>query len=285
MAGSFSTIQVGSADGVLTVTLNRPDCLNAFNADMSVELGAALRMAHRDEAVRCVVLTGGGRAFCSGQDLREIHTAGQDAAGAHSIAARSAPGADPRAPVVPDLGAYLREKLNPLVLRLRTMEKPVVAAVNGVAAGAGVSLALAADLLLCARSASFKLAFVHVGLIPDAAATLTLVQHVGYAKAAELCFLGEELRAEDALRVGLVNRVVDDAELPRATHEIAARLAALPTAAIGLTKRALSRAWTATLDEQLEYEALLQTTAGRSADHREGVAAFLEKRPPRFAGR
>jgi 2-(1,2-epoxy-1,2-dihydrophenyl)acetyl-CoA isomerase len=266
MANSFSTIQTSIGGGILTITLNRPEVLNAFNADMGVELGAALRLAQRDDAIRCILLTGAGRGFCAGQDLRVL----RPSAGSGSIA--------------DNFGAYLREMINPLVLRLRTMDKPVIAAVNGVAAGSGVSLALAADLRICARSASLTLGFVRIGLVPDAAATLTLVQHVGYTRAAELCLLSEPVSAEQALRIGLVNRVVDDAELPQAAQELASRLAALPARALALTKRALNHAWTATLDEQLEYEAQLQTTAGRTADHREGVAAFLEGRAPHFTG-
>jgi 2-(1,2-epoxy-1,2-dihydrophenyl)acetyl-CoA isomerase len=269
MATKFSTIQVAAAGGVLTITLDRPDSLNALNEQMSLELAAALRTAQRDDGVRCVVLTGAGRAFCSGQDLRAVrehYAAGLDEQGV-------------------DFGALLRQKYNPLVARIRTLEKPVVAAVNGPAAGGGASLALACDLRLCARSAYFMMAFVHVGLIPDMGATLTLLQHVGYARAAEMCFLGERLSAEEALACGLVNRVVDDEVLPATTQEIATRLAALPTRAIGLAKRALYRAWTAALDDQLEYEAFLQHTAGKTADHREGVSAFLEKRGPKFEGK
>lgn len=266
MANALSTVQVNSADGILTVTLNRPEVLNAFCADMGVELGAALRLAQRDESVRCVVLTGAGRAFCAGQDVRELR-------------AMEGQGGAP-----PDLGAYLRDKLNPLVLRMRTMEKPVVAAVNGPAAGAGASFAFAADLVICARSASFKLAFASLGLVPDAAATFTLVQRVGYGRAAELCLLDEPLTAERALEIGLVSRVVADEALPATARQTALRLAGLPPRALALTKRALNHAWTATLDEHLAYESHLQATAGRTADHREGMAAFLEERPPRFTG-
>ncbi|TWT41028.1 1,2-epoxyphenylacetyl-CoA isomerase [Phycisphaerae bacterium RAS1] len=266
---AYSTILASSSDGVLTITLNRPEALNAFNEQMSVELAAALRAAQRDDTVRCVVLTGAGRAFCSGQDLAEI---------------RSRYSADPAAAKL-DFGAHLRNKYNPLITRIRSLEKPVVAAVNGVAAGAGASFAFACDLRIAARGASFVMAFVHVGLVPDSGATQTLLQHVGYGRAAELCFLGEKLPAEEAHKVGLVNRVVDDAVLPDAAAELARKLAALPTRAIGLTKRALNRAWAATLEDQLEYEAYLQATAGATTDHREGVLAFLEKRKPRFEGR
>jgi 2-(1,2-epoxy-1,2-dihydrophenyl)acetyl-CoA isomerase len=215
------------------------------------------------------VLTGAGKAFCSGQDLNEIR-------GKYD---NIPPGGDL------DFGSHLRTRFNPIVARLRTLEKPVVAAVNGVAAGAGASLAFACDLRLASPAAAFILAFVNVGLIPDSGATMTLVQHVGYSKAAELCFLGEKLSAEEAARHGLVNRVVPAEELAAATGELARRLAAMPTRAIGLMKRALNKAWTATLDEQLEMEAFLQHTAGNTADHREGVLAFVEKRKPRFAGK
>lgn len=267
MPTTFSTIELAAADGVLTITLNRPETLNALNEQMSSELAAALRTAQREEAIRCVVLTGAGRAFCSGQDLGEVQQ--RQAAGDGGL----------------DFGARLRQRYNPLVGRIRALEKPVVAAVNGPAVGAGASLALASDLRLCARSAYFKMGFVHVGLIPDMGATLTLLQHVGYARAVELCLLGEPLRADEALACGLANKVVDDAVLPATIRETADRLAALPPRALGLTKRALYRAWTASLDDQLEYEAFLQQTAGRTADHREGVAAFFEKRPPKFTGK
>lgn len=267
MATTFSTIQVAAADGVLTITFNRAESLNALNEQMSTELAAALRTAQRDDGVRCVVLTGAGRAFCSGQDLKELQqryvSTGEGL----------------------DFGIRLRQRYNPLITRIRTLEKPVVASVNGLATGAGASFAFACDLRLCARSAYFKMAFVHVGLVPDMGATLTLTQHVGFARATEMCFLGEQLPAEEALACGLVNRVVDDEVLPATTRDIATRLASLPTRAIGLTKRALCRAWMAALDDQLEYEAFLQHTAGRTADHREGVEAFVEKRKATFQGK
>ncbi|MBU0616208.1 MAG: enoyl-CoA hydratase/isomerase family protein [Planctomycetes bacterium] len=269
MATSFSTIQVAAAGGVLTITLDRPDSLNALNEQMSTELSAALRSAERDKALRCVVITGSGRAFCSGQDLRVVHerlTASEDSRGV-------------------DFGTLLRQRYNPIISRIRTLEKPVIAAVNGVAAGAGASLAFACDLCICAKSAAFMMAFVRIGLVPDLGATLTLLRHVGHARAAELCFLGEKLPAEEALGCGLVNRVVDDGQFEAAVKDFAARLAKLPTRAIGLTKRALNRAWTATLDDQLEYEAFLQDTASKTADYREGIAAFIEKREPKYAGK
>ncbi|MEW6200169.1 MAG: enoyl-CoA hydratase-related protein [Planctomycetota bacterium] len=265
MAGTFSTLRTELADGVFTITLHRPEALNAISADMSVELGAALRLAQRDPAVRCLVLTGAGRAFCAGQDVRALQATGGPTPADH-------------------FGAYLREAYNPLVLRIRTGDKPVIAAINGPAAGAGLSLALAADLRLCAASATLKLAFTQLGLVPDAGATLALLQHVGFGRAAEICLLDEPIPAARALELGLVNRVVEDVALAAATRTIAGRLAALPPRALTLVRRALNHAWTAGLEEQLEYEAFLQTTAGRTADHREAVAAFLGKRPPHFTG-
>lgn len=269
MSTALTTIQTSIDAGVLTITLNRPESFNAFNEPMSVELGAALRTAQRDDAIRCVVLTGAGKAFCSGQDLAEIRSRYGTEASATRI----------------DFGAHLRQKFNPIVARLRSLEKPVIAAVNGAAAGAGASFAFACDLRLCARSAYFMMAFVHVGLVPDSGATQTLLQHAGYCRAAELCFLGEKMPVEEALRCNLVNRVVDDEKLAETTTEMARRLASMPTRAIGLTKRALNRAWNAEFEEQLDYEAFLQQAAGNSADHREGVLAFLEKRKPKFFGR
>ncbi len=269
MTTDFSTIQVAAAGGVLTITLNRPDVLNALNEQMSAELSAALRTAERDKRLRCVVLTGPGRAFCAGQDLRVVQE-------------RQAASDEPQAM---DFGTLLRQRYNPIISRIRTLEKPVIAAVNGVAAGAGASLAFACDLCICARSAAFKMAFVRIGLVPDMGATLTLLRHVGHARAAELCFLGEQFPAEEALACGLVNRVVDDEQFEATVVDFAARLAAQPTRALGLTKRALNRAWTATLDDQLEYEAFLQDTAGKTADHREGVAAFVDKREAKFEGK
>lgn len=265
---AFTTIQTAVHEGVLTITLNRPDSLNAYNQQMSSELSTALRNCQRDEAVRCVVLTGAGRAFCSGQDLAEIRD--------RYVTASDAP---------IDFSSHLRQRFNPVVSRLRALEKPTIAAVNGVAAGAGASFALACDLRICGQSASFVMAFIHVGLAPDSGATLTLMQHVGYSRAAEMCLLGEKITATEAQRWGLANRVVEDEQLAATTGQIAARLAAMPTRAMGLTKRALSHAWRTNLDEQLEYESLLQQTAGNTSDHREGVIAFLEKRKPRFTGK
>ncbi len=257
---AFETILLDTQDGVRTITLNRPEVLNAFNDRMLDELRQALREAEQDEAVRCVVLTGAGRAFCSGQDLR----------------ARTEPFS---------FAAHLRTHYNPLILQVRTIEKPVLAAVNGVAAGAGCSLALACDLRIASTQAQFIEVFSRVGLIPDSGSTYFLPRLVGMGKALELFLLAEPVSAEEALRLGLVNWVVPPEELMGRTMEIATRLARGPTRAYGLTKRALLHNLQADLAFALEYEAMLQEIAGRTEDHREGLAAFFEKRPPRFGGR
>ncbi|MFH1746626.1 MAG: enoyl-CoA hydratase-related protein [Planctomycetota bacterium] len=264
---SFETIQTTAADGVFTVTLNRPAALNALTVTMGMELTEALSWAQLADEVRCVVLTGNGRAFCAGQDLKDL--------------ARPAgtPDADP------DVATILRQYYNPVIVRLRTMDKPVLAAINGVAAGAGVSLALAADMRIAASSASLVVAFVHVGLVPDMGATTALIHQVGYARAAEMCFLGESVSAEKALQWGLLNQVVADEELPEVTRQMARRLVASPPRAISLIKRALNHAQLVGLKEQLEFEADLQEIALSTADHQEGLRAFLEKRPPRFSGK
>jgi 2-(1,2-epoxy-1,2-dihydrophenyl)acetyl-CoA isomerase len=257
----YETLLVHVDAGVLTVTLNRPDVLNAVNEQLSTDLLDALRLAEREPAVRCLVLTGAGRGFCSGQDLR-------DRAGDEVV-----------------YGESLRRRYNPIVLRLRSLEKPVIAAVNGVAAGAGCNLALAADLRFASDRASFIEVFARIGLIPDSGGTYHLPRLVGLAKALELAYTAEPVDAAEALRIGLVNRVVPHDELMPATLAFARRLAEGPTRGYGLTKRGFNFALGATLEAALAYEADLQTIAGRTADHREGVAAFFEKRPPRFEGR
>jgi 2-(1,2-epoxy-1,2-dihydrophenyl)acetyl-CoA isomerase len=246
--------------GVLTITLNRPDVLNAFDEAMHELFRAALTEARAGD-VRAVVLTGAGRGFCVGQDL----TAFEEGAG--------------------DLGDFLRRTFNPDVLALRALEKPVVAALNGVAAGAGVSLACACDLRIAAASTTFVPAFAKVGLVPDTGGTYFLARLLGYARAFEWICSGRSLSAADAHAWGLVAEVVEDGGLDARAAELAGTLAALPTRAIGMTKRLLDRATLAALTEQLELEAQLQSAAARTDDFREGVAAFLEKREPRFSGR
>ena len=249
------------SQAIATITLDRPDARNALDATLKRELLAAIRAAGRDRAVRVVVLTGAGSAFCAGQDLRET--------------------ADPGAP---PLSTVLRETYNPLILAMRRLDKPIVAAVNGVAAGAGMALALACDLRIAADSASFVLAFGRVGLVPDSGTTWFLPRLVGPARAAELALVGDPVSATNAERWGLVNRVVPATELQTEARALALRLAAGAPRALALTKRALNRSFDAGLEAQLEDEASLQGIAGRTADHREGVAAFLAKRPPRFTG-
>ena len=258
---TFSTIRVEIADAIATITLDRPDALNALTVAMKGELLAAFRWIARDRSVRSVVLTGAGRAFCAGQDLRE----------------RLEPDAAP-------LAVELRERYNPIIRAMRTLDQPIVGAINGVAAGAGASLAFACDLRVAAEGASFLLAFGRIGLVPDSGATWLLPRLVGPAKAAELALLGDPFSAADAERFGLVARVVPADVLAETARDAAVRLASLAPKALALTKRALQRSWSIDLDEALDDEAFRQGIAGATADHQEGLAAFLEKRPPRFIG-
>jgi 2-(1,2-epoxy-1,2-dihydrophenyl)acetyl-CoA isomerase len=244
---------------VLTITLNRPDVLNAFNSDMHRGLAGALKDA-RDAGVRAVVITGAGRGFCVGQDLTEF---------------REAPG---------DIGSRLRGNYHPNIRAIRGLEKPVIAAVNGAAAGAGMSLACACDLRIAADSATFVPAFINIGLIPDSGGSYFVTRILGPARAFEWLASGRRLTAAEAHAWGLVSEVVDADALRARAAELAGQLAELPTRGVGMTKRLLDHAVTATLDEQLEREAQLQAAATQTEDFKEGVAAFLEKRPPRFRG-
>ncbi|HET9344449.1 MAG TPA: enoyl-CoA hydratase-related protein [Candidatus Limnocylindrales bacterium] len=255
----MADVRVESADGIATVTLDRPDALNSLTVPLKEALIAAFAALARDGAVRAVILTGEGRAFCAGQDLRE----------------RLEPDAAP-------LDVELRERYNPLVRAIHDLPKPVVAAVNGVAAGAGASLAFACDLRIAADTARFVLAFGQVGLIPDSGATWTLQRLVGASKAAEIALLPDALSAADAERFGLVSRVVPAADLADEARALAGRLAALSPGAVARTKHALRAAAESTFDDALELEARLQGEAGAHPDHAEGIAAFMEKRPPRF---
>ncbi len=248
------------ADGVATLTLNRPDALNALNSQLRRELLAAIKAAARDEGTRAVVITGAGRGFCAGADLRG--------------------GSGERA-----FRAVLTAEYNPLIEAIRSLPKPVVAAVNGVAAGAGVSLAFAADVVVASDVARFVPAFSHIGLVPDSGLARVLVRAVGRHRAFEILMGERQLGVGDARDLGLVAGVVPADRLADAAHELAQRLAGGPTAAIGLTKRLLNAAENATLAEALQAEAALQEIAGRTDDHAEGVAAFGEKRDPRFSGR
>jgi 2-(1,2-epoxy-1,2-dihydrophenyl)acetyl-CoA isomerase len=245
---------------VLTITLNRPDVLNAFNADLHRALAAALSDAQADD-VRALVITGAGRGFCVGQDLTEF---------------REAPG---------DIGERLRGNYHPNILALRALEKPVLAAVNGPAAGAGLSFACACDLRLAAAGATFVPAFINIGLVPDSGGTYFVRRLLGTARAFEWMTSGRRLSAAEALEWGLVSEVVEDEKLAERASKRAAELAAMPTRGVGLTKRLFDHAENATLEEQLELEAQLQAAATQTSDFREGVDAFLERRDPRFEGR
>jgi 2-(1,2-epoxy-1,2-dihydrophenyl)acetyl-CoA isomerase len=262
---SEPTIRLELTEGMATITLNRPDKLNAINEVMQAELAGALDRLEADATIRALLLTGAGRAFSAGQDLTDRVMGEGDAP--------------------PDLGDTLDRLHNPLIRRLRRLERPIVCAVNGVAAGAGANLALACDLVLAARSANFIQAFCRLGLVPDAGGTYVLPRLVGAARAMGLALLGEPLTAEQAAAWGLIWRVVDDEQLMPEASALARRLATQPTKGLGLTKRALNASAANTLGEQLDLERDLQREAGRTRDYREGVRAFLEKRSPKFEGR
>jgi len=257
----YETILFEKENGIATITLNRPQALNAFIPQMNKEVLEALRDGERDSAVRCFMLTGAGRAFCAGQDLKG-RTPEQKGS----------------------LGASLREKYNPMIRQIRQMEKIVIAAVNGVAAGAGCNLALSCDLRVASEEAKFIQSFVRVGLAPDSGGSFILPRLVGLSKAMELLLLGEPVEAHEALRIGLVAKVFPAAEFTKSVREIAERVARAPRG-IGLIKRAVNHAVLPQVESDLEYEAYLQEIAGRSADYDEGVRAFLEKRTPVFTGK
>ncbi len=252
-------------DGYALVTLNRPDRLNSFTAEMHARLRESLSAVKASGEIRAVLLTGAGRAFCAGQDLGERILP---------------PGAPP-----PDLGQSLGTLYNPLVRMLRTLEQPVVCAVNGVAAGAGASLALACDIVVAGRSASFVQAFAKIGLMPDSGGTYFLPRLVGMARAMGLALLADRLAAEDAARIGLIWKCVEDAALMDEARAIAAALASGPTRAYGAIKESLYASPHNSLDAQLNLERDIQRELGRTEDYREGVAAFREKRPPAYRGR
>lgn len=256
----FETITYDIKDGVAWLTLNRPDKLNAFIAQMNREIKNALQSASKDEAVRCIVITGEGRAFCSGQDLAEVTEE-------------------------MDHGQVLRDHYGPMIMQIRQCEKPIIAAINGVAAGAGFSLALACDFRLISERASLINAFIHVGLIPDSGNLYYLSQLVGVAKATELAILGEKVTAEQAVELGLAMRLIETDHWDEEVTEFATRLALMPTKAIGLIKRSLKDVESLSFEQYLEKEAQGQRIAGLSEDHREGVTAFMEKRKPAFKGR
>ncbi len=261
-----NTLLVENKHAVRIITLNRPDKLNAFNDEITFKLQDALKEAEKDAGTRAIIITGAGRGFCAGQDLAS-----------RSINFEEGPRVS--------LGDSIRRRYNPVIIRIRRMEKPIIAAVNGVAAGAGASLALACDFRIAGDTASFIQSFTKVGLIPDSGSTFFLPRLIGFTKAMELIFTADKLAAKDALDLGLVNKVVPQDQVMTEALEFANRLSQGPTKAFGLTKRAVNRAVFPDLEELLDYEASLQEIAGRSADFEEGVKAFIEKRPPVYSGK
>lgn len=249
-------------EGVATVSFNRPEVYNALNDGITYELQDVLKAIAKDDEVRVMVLTGVGKAFCSGQDLKDSSKQGK----------RS-------------FMDSLHKRYNPIVAAMRSLPKPIVCRLNGVAAGAGCSLALACDIIVASEEATLIEVFVNIGLVPDSGSAYFLPRLVGMAKAFELCSMGQRVKAREALQLGLVNKVVAPAELDDAVKQYTDYFAVAPTKAIGLIKKMLNKSTTASLDEMLEYEAYCQEIAGSTHDHKEGVQAFLEKRKPAFLGK
>ncbi len=261
---SYEQIRFECAGGIARITLHRPERLNSFTTQMHAELRDALARVAADASARVLLLTGAGRGFCAGQDLSDRAVA---------------PGATPI-----DLGASIETNYRPLVRALRNLPLPVVCAVNGVAAGAGANIALACDLVIACRSASFIQAFCKIGLVPDSAGTFFLPRLVGTARAMGLALLGDKLPADEAAAWGLIWKCVDDAEFGAVVEALLARLAQAPTAGLAAIKRAIYASADNSLEQQIDLERDAQRTLGNSVDYREGVAAFLDKRPPRFSG-
>jgi 2-(1,2-epoxy-1,2-dihydrophenyl)acetyl-CoA isomerase len=259
---SEAIIQSDQQGGVLLITLNRPDVLNSFNGPMARLLHAELDRAGSDASVRCVVLTGAGRAFCAGQDLSEAID-----------------------PTGPGITKIVEEHYNPIILGIRKIDKPVIAMVNGVAAGAGANIALACDLVIAAHSASFIQAFSKIGLIPDSAGTFFLPRLIGWQKATALMMTGEKVSAEKAEQMNMIYKAVPDDHLINEVMQLANQLSQMPTRALGYTKRLLEHSFTADLQTQLGHEAAYQEKAASTEDYLEGVEAFIAKRKPNFTGR
>ena len=259
---SYQTLLYVVQDGVLTITMNRSEVYNAFNEQMKKDMNDAFKEAEKDAAVRCIVLRGAGeKAFCSGQDLKE-----------HAGSKRS-------------LKESLEKSYNPLVRKMRGIEKPVIGMINGVAAGAGCSVALACDIRVMSSTAKLTEVFIRIGLVPDSGSHWFLPRLVGTARAFEYSTTGRDITADEALQVGLANKVAPPDQLEKVTMEWATQFAKAPTKAIGLIKRTLNKAMTSDLDSLLDYEAYIQQIASETEDHKEGVTAFLEKRPTKFTGK
>jgi 2-(1,2-epoxy-1,2-dihydrophenyl)acetyl-CoA isomerase len=257
----YEFIKYELTDGVCTITFNRPDFYNAFNDEISYEFQSALKAAAKDDAVRVLVITGEGKAFCSGQDLK------------------SARGEDDRM-----FYNSLEKRYNPIIRAMRALPKPIIARLNGVAAGAGCSLALASDMIIAKESAKLIEVFINIGLVPDSGSSFFLPQLIGYQKAFELCAMGTKVSAQEAYDLGIINKVVPDDELDAAVKQYTDYFAKAPTKSIGMIKKMLNKAASSTLNEMLDYEKYSQQIAGTSADYKEGKQAFLEKRKPDFKG-
>lgn len=249
-------------DAVAYISMNRPDKYNSFTRAMALSMQEALDKAKEDESIRAIVISGAGKAFCAGQDLKEAID-----------------------PSMPKLGQILEEHLNPLVRKIMAINKPVIAAINGVAAGAGANLAFACDITIAKESASFIQAFSKIGLIPDTGGTYTLPRLIGHAKASALMMLGEKVSATEAERIGMIYKVVADADYDVEVEKLVKKVASMPTLALANIKKVLNQTWGNTIEDQLELEKIEQVASGESLDHKEGVDAFIEKRKPVFKGK
>ena len=257
-----NSISISNRNGVRAIRLNRPEVFNSFNREMGKDFQQALDDAASDSSVRCVIITGEGRAFCAGQDLKEV-----------------------TAPDAPDFTVIVEETYNQSIRRIRNMEKPVIAGLNGVAAGAGANIALACDLVIAQESASLIQAFSKIGLIPDSGGTWFLPRIIGMQRAAALAFFGDKVTAKEAVEMGLIYRSVEDHLFQQELEKLGDRLALLPTRSIGLTKKAFNASWNQPLSEHLTFERDLQMEASQTHDYSEGVTAFLEKRAAKFEGK
>ncbi len=258
----MESVRLKTESGVARITLNRPEVFNSFNKEMALAFQQILDDCQADESVRCVVITGEGKAFCAGQDLQEV--------------------TDPNGPA---LTSIVRDHYNPIIERIRGLNKPVIAAVNGVAAGAGANIALCCDVVVARESAAFIQAFSKIGLIPDSGGTFFLPRLIGFQRASALIMLGDKVSAKDAETMGMIYKAIADADFDTEVDKLAVKLANMPTAGLAFTKKALNQSMHNNLSAQLSLEEQLQTKSGSTADYQEGVAAFLEKRKPDFKGK